>query len=223
MEDTSIKIAMKPKKDLSFNTRCIKIFLEDIEDIIKIMSNGERIGEISNDNIEYDSLDELKQKNKLKLKELNLINNNPYISIRIKHGVMGGVSLFAGDDAEFQFLKLKELLLKRNRWFSFMSYYAIFLLGCIALGLLSGHISNIGKSNPHFYQFLLLFIVISILTIISLACYTGYFTSIELNYSYEKQSFWARNSDQIITASIGTVIGGIAMWVILKLLENPPA
>jgi hypothetical protein len=52
----------------------------------------------------------------------------------------------------------------------------------------------------------------------------GPFISINLVNSYEKQSFLARNKDQLIVGIIGaiigtifgTIIGGIAVWYILR-------
>jgi hypothetical protein len=43
---------MKPIKNLSFHIRCIKIYLEDIEEIIKIMGDGDNSVKISTDSSE---------------------------------------------------------------------------------------------------------------------------------------------------------------------------
>jgi hypothetical protein len=213
---------MNPKKgNLYFRAPGIKIFLDDIEKIIEIMGDGV---EISDDSSEYESPKELKQK--IKLTELNLQKYSPHISLYFKKGSFGGGSLFADAEAKLQFLELKELLLQKRRWFSFLSSDAVFYAGAIAFVLSFVLIFTIGKLSPHSYFSILLGILPIISISLIFACYlfqTGYFTSIDLNYSYKKQSLWVRYGDQILIASIGavigTVIGGVMMWAILKFLD----
>ena len=159
---------------------------------------GEGDIKISTDSAEYDSLEELIQKNKLKLKELNLIRYSPHISLYIRRGSVGGGRLSADEDAEKQFHILKELLLRKRQWFSFLSSIVVILVGIIASELSFFYILSIGKSNPYFYRFILLPIILFILSIASFASSTGRFASIDLSYSYKQQSLYERYKDLVV-------------------------
>jgi hypothetical protein len=207
---------MIPKKgdDHAFMIQSIEIFLEDIENIIKIMSHDGKEGlEISDEKYEYDSLDELKQRNTKILKRLKLIKYFPTISLEF--GVLGGVRLFADSKEEIPFLMLKSLLLKRKRWLSFLSSTNLIISTITIFIILTLTPLEILKSNRFFSFFGYIYITIFILFIIEMVCLFGNFASINLIYSHERQSFWARNRDQIIiaisSAIIGAVFGGIAV------------
>jgi hypothetical protein len=202
------------EKNLSFRVPCIKIFLDDIENIIKIMSEGGNIVKISDDRVEYDSLDELIQKNKAKLAVLYLKNNSPYISLDLKRGGMGGGRIYSsGVDGEPLFFSLKEFLLQKRRWFSFLTSRAAGMIVWITFYLSFFCALYLGKSNPYFYNFGLLFIISIILILANYFSGNGYFTLIDLSYSYKKQSLYERYRD-LINGIICIILGAIITWLL---------
>jgi hypothetical protein len=207
---------MKPKKgdDHLFIIQSIEIFLEDIENIIKIMSHdGKEKLEISDESFEYDSLDNLKQRNNKILKKLKIRTDFSTISLEI--GVLGGVRLFADSKEEISFLMLKSILLKRKRWLSLLSSTNLILSTIIIFIILTKIPQEIFKLSPFLSMFGHIYIAIFILFIVEMVCLFGNLASIDLFYSHERQSFWSRNKDQIIiaigSAIIGAVIGAIAV------------
>jgi len=102
---------------LYYKSLCIKIFLEDIEEIIDIMRGDSNAVEISDESFNYGSITDLIQDPK-PLKEFRLRTSSPYISLDLKG--LGGTTLCASNDSEAKFLKIKDILQKRERWFSFL-------------------------------------------------------------------------------------------------------
>jgi hypothetical protein len=226
---------MKSKKEEYHNLTVswVKIYLEDIEDIINIMKDKGGTVEISDQNFKYESLDDLKHETKTNLKTLQLQSHSPYISLDLGVGQPSGGRLFAETSAEVPFLRIKERLLKRRRWFSFLSspkmllsipigFLILFILYLIPVGILR---------STQYYNYTILFIIISVTLIVFFpliliqinTTFVGHFASINLEYSDQRQSFWARNKDPIITASIGGIIGaligGLAIWELSRFFK----
>lgn len=190
---------MKPLKNesLRYNEPCIKIFLENIKSIVEIMGSGDNVVQISDEEFEYDSIDELTQKQK-RVKMLSLSARSPYISLDFKK--LGGASLYASHDAEAQFLKTKEILLKKKRWFSFLISWKLYYISlglAIAFFLILTQLKNIIPEDS-FRLYFISFSVLPLLLVLQLIGDSGYFTSIHLEYSSNKQSFWVRNKDEIL-------------------------
>ena len=220
-----------PKKNngsLYYTFPCIKIFLEDIEKIVDIMRGDSNVVEISDERFNYSSLNDLIQDPK-PLKAFYLSASSPYISLNLK--ALGGATLSASNDGEAKFLKIKDILQKRERWFSFLFSGKLFTISCLFFAV-SYFLTYLPKIYNISRPFLLLigslyifafslFISLSILYIVSM---TNCFISINLKYSYKRESFWAKNRDQILIALFGAiagVLGTIAFSALANIISSP--
>jgi hypothetical protein len=217
---------MKPKDkgNFSFNIPGVKLYLEDLENIIKFISN-EKI-EISDENFKYDSLKELKQNGPKNLKELNINSNSPYISLQIKRkGFLSGANLYASSEGEFQLLKIKDLLLQKKQWHSFLSSSKLYFVGLAILAISIISASFLNKSSEYFSFISIIIITLFLFSLILISMHLAYGpiispASINIFYSNEKQSFWDRNKDSIIVATFsalaGAVFGGIIVGLVMR-------
>ena len=198
---------MKSKKEGAYAlyVSWVKIYLDDIEEIIKIMNREGKGVEISDKTFKYESFDDLKHETQKRLKSLHLESHSPYITLDLGVGTTGGGCLAAESAAKGQFLEIKERLLQRKRWFSFLSSSKMLL--CIpAAFLIPIIILQIPREilqSARYYNFTILSLIIEgILVVLAFLvpfiAGSGHFASINLVASDQRETFWTKNKDPII-------------------------
>lgn len=215
---------MKSLKRKEFKISGVKLFLEDLEKIVEIMSSNSKVVEIFDRDFKYDSIADL-TKNRKKVRHLNLMVSSPYISFEYNSfrrdakddNFAGEFKLSASYDADVSFLKIREILEQKKGWFSFLASHLFFSI------ILTNLLILISASILDYFVADNIMIIIIILTVIYLPFLgaIGYLTSIDLEYSHRRQSFWAKNRDQILIAIIGAVIGVLAT-IAYGILTTPP-
>jgi hypothetical protein len=210
----------KGEESFQFEIRAVKLYLEDIENIIKFINNKNI--EISDENCIYDSLADLKKNGPRNLNALSIASvpsyERPSISIEIKRAARwrGGVNLRASPDAEYQFLKIKELLRQKKQWHSFLSSAKPMFVGMV-ICFISFLIYFVLKNTIMVNIAITLFIFVIIYFFINM-----YYdlimplTSINIFYRNETPSFWIRNKDSLIVATLSAIIGGIIVGLLMQ-------
>jgi hypothetical protein len=186
------------------------------------MRDGGSVVEISGDKFNYDNIAELTQ-NQKDGRKLSLIANSPYISL----GFDAGASLSASHEAEAKFLKIKEILQERERWFS--SLLSNNFLKCSMWLMIAFGIFNLLAKMFHIlpslsdtinYLYIVVFTFSFLLFIVNLFFTTnGYFVSINLEYSSKRQSFWVKNKDQILVELVKAILI-VALTIVVGVLTN---
>ncbi len=212
----------KEEESFQFKIRAIKLYLDDIENIIKFIDNKNI--EISDENCIYDSLDDLKQNGPRNLSALSIASvpsyERPSVSIKIKRaaGWRGGADLRASHDAEYQFLKIKELLRQKKQWHSFLSSAkpmgVSYVIGIISL------LIYVVLKNTILMDIAIASSIFSIIYFFINMCYDIKMplTSINIFYRNETPSFWIRNKDSLIVATLSAIIGGIIVGLLMQYL-----
>ena len=185
----------------------VKLYLDDVNEIVsRLQSLCSKI-EYSTKNYEFESLDELKQNCGSNLKELAIQGRSPYISVDIrKHDV----HLYTSGESETTiglYYSLKEFLQQKSGWYSkFLNIWLWGTLLWIFLIVFSNVIKEL-KDLPdilkYFYIFLSFIFFFFLLSLLNR--WKG--STIYLENRYKVSNFWERNKDKIITTIIGALIG----------------
>ncbi len=198
----------------------VRLFYEDINSIIKIITDScERI-EISDGEYEFESIEELMRERGNNLKQLYISGHNPYISISFERGC-SRTRLFASSEnivAEANFFKIRELLLQRKMWLNHVFNPVTGFVAFLSLIILSTElVISMFPSLLLWVSFYLLAILIPVFSFL-FSC--NFFNSISLNKAHESRPFWIRNKDAIILLIISVIIGGIVTWIVTNLFAK---
>jgi hypothetical protein len=206
--------------------RPLKLFKEDIEEIVKIITVDPAEADI------HIEIDEFRLDNPKELNEIKKdIINELYIGVEVStlQLILGRKSahLWVGDKDNTGLMgiaiRIDEILRKRQRFLGYLavgirSYLVSFFLGCTT-GVFFAF-----TQRSHTPLFVLLPITFLITWVASTA-YIGYiryhFSTIHTSYSYGKSNFFKRNKDAIflmILSSVATlVVTLLVQWIIKKL------
>lgn len=192
------------------------IFIDDIEDIYKIISSVSEEVEISSDKYSFESLDELKDF-KGKITQLKISGSRPSISVNIDKWVR----IYASEDTVITrglAEKVKFIIEPRIKKFNTKNKNSK-LLWVIFTGswILSFTITDFA---PKQYK------TVSILSLFSLGAislfwdyYTSFIRHSTIKFSFAKNSpsFWVENKDKIIVGTITGIIGSMITLVFKKM------
>lgn len=184
----------------------VTLYLEDIQEILDKLDICEEI-ELSDDDYEYDSLDELKERKGKKLKTLNINGHRPYIHVDIrKHDVRLYLDS-SSTNAIARFFYLKDFLSHKSSWYTkIFNYFVWYIITLVYLFTAMSVLAyfKIPFTNPFFL------IITGIIILSDILSAYLYFqgSSIHLESKNLVESFFSRNSDAIILVIIGAILGG---------------
>jgi NADH:ubiquinone oxidoreductase subunit 5 (subunit L)/multisubunit Na+/H+ antiporter MnhA subunit len=201
----------KKTEKLSSLGPCVKLFLDDIEEVLQILATSCQTVSIQDKDFEYQSLDEVIQKRGKHPKTLHLIGYNPYVVLSIS-GFIRSVHLFANGEepSMIPFAKIKSILERNKRgWVhgilgpAMITAYSITLIGWflrlpISLAL----------------RITLVAILLILISVLGVSIEHGMLSILSLGNKSEKGSFWSRNRDSIWLALITAIVTALLTWFI---------
>ncbi len=211
-----------PKKSSqSFKISPINLYLEDLEHLTeKALSNNFKIS-YSDDEFEFESIDEIKKYRGSKVRLLKiLIGNEKYnksIQIVYKKGVFDISSWMPTDELKLLFIEIVDYIKSKhsvyinimNPSYTFFPWWFVLCSTPILL-LFKQNILNV-----IYLSFLSILTIIILISISKKYCFSHVY--FERRHSIE--NFWSRNIDKIILLIIGAFFGALAKWLLDKLFN----
>jgi hypothetical protein len=223
---------MEPiRHTLTARLKYLKMYREDLDQLVAIFVRDCKTVTISDSKYRYDSLDEMKQKVGPKVKDIDIRGENPGVRFLFNQTEItriGNPPLQAvynelrteeiSDTADGVFYKIKDLVTKYERPTFVKGWVLPLVIGSVGMFWFIIHNSYKNASGqfvlgswPGFVVFLLLFAT-SLVYGISPSNY------LSLESRRNSASFFIRNREEFakhaVTATISTVIGGLAGYII---------
>lgn len=196
----------KKSKFISKYLNPVKLYMDDIDEIVSKIQHICSELEFSDKDYEYDSLEELIKHSGDKLRELSIIGREPYISLDITKYNIGLYTAGESDEAVCLFYFFKDFLRNKSKWYwKFLKPFVwgnmlipatfIFLAAWFANGISSG-VARVA------------FVVLSIIFLLFILSILKYLegSTIYLKKRYKVISFLERNRDNIVMAIITGII-----------------
>jgi hypothetical protein len=196
----------------------LRLFIDDIEEIARVLSEASENIQIRSDNYELDNASDLFNLDVDTINNLELSSNNPYISAKF---LRGGARLYISTDDAYSrgiLEKIKQICLKRRRRFAsfvvkFWPSYVFVFIGITLMGM--------SKINRVYFPLgLLAFLFYVFLAIANYIVDLRRYSVIVISKSTERPNFLKRNSDEIIIGVGSAIIGGLIVLAI-TMLVNP--
>jgi len=198
----------------------VLLFLEDLEDIIAIMTKdlNQDVVKLSDNEYVYDSLEDLRKKRGNIIHELH-ITLEPSLDIQFRFSAYNS-SLFSVDAARF--LELQNVLKRRvpeRRWkhsnlvptrLQVLGYVVWAGLNVVAL-VLARRLGQLTSTGELEYILAILAPVVAYVSYIH-GRYGGPAYVAYLYYSHERETFWIRNKDKLIFEAVKILGAGIIGW-----------
>lgn len=199
----------------------VKLFYDDLQIIFDFLNNCCEQITISDNEHEFNSIDELKEKYQDKIDTLRIEGYNPSVSIEFKREFFLPSIYFTAQSNNEKpttaFYQISEFLSKKksaiNYIFSpFVSIMLILIFMSIALGAIK-------IPSLTFGTVVIFAILIFCHAMISLLSRYGFFYSISLAKSHEAKHFLARKKDDILLLIFGGIVGSAITWLISYLTK----
>ena len=194
------------------NTKPVKLYLDDLEEIIEILKGACDEIEIQCGDMMLDSLDELLILKKEVLHDLKICGRKPYISADMSPR---GIWLFISEDtAESRglFEKVKTILLRCRRPFTWFLHNS-FLTGIAwPLTLLGAVYGFKVQSKFMIALFGILFVLSIFWAIYGFQDWSRRYTVVIPKHRIESPGFAKRNRDKILLAVISALIGAMVTY-----------
>lgn len=202
---------------LGITTGSIRIYRDDLEEIITILKEVCKEVIIEDNEYRYDSLDEVLTKHGPNPKQLSINSRDPLVifNVRIKprHTTLGT----SGDgDNLAPYFRVKQIL--ETKMGGIKHYMLSLVPSFTGFGLIFLHVGlnkRFGSSGWTYWLRLSTFVIVGISILVLQTLYNqGAFTKISLKRKHEEATFWTRNKDTIWVAVIAALIGGLITWLI---------
>jgi len=200
----------------------VKLFLNDVEEIVSILREVSATVDIRTDEYSMESVEELKKLDVDCIHELTIQCREPYVSLELDRY---RIWLYIAEDTPVSrglFEKVKEVLVRRRRRLARILRNPSLIW--VPLGLLIYPIV-IGLRLSNWSLLALgLFLLISICIWGRWAWVARFerYSTIVLRRQSEHKSFWERNKDQLLLSVISAIIGGVITYVFTILLRKSP-
>lgn len=220
---TSVKLQLKvvpmKKMELSRNKQCmaVKLYRDDVEEIVRIISSHYESVVISDEEYKYDSIEEFIEKRGTTPRYLGIKSKSHDVTLSISHRWLPGTHLWSsGDDkANTCFFAINEVLEKRRRLMTRLLVPApLFVLSLVlfVISLTSNVAYRSALSNVA--------LVVSFAANAGVLVRCGAFSSINLSRRHETTTFWSRNSEQWISGLVGALLGAGGMKLVEWLIKE---
>ena len=213
----------KTQQHLFFHGRTVKLYRDDIEEILDILTTHCEKVIIASYDYEYESLDELKSKRGTDLKQIELKGRSPYVYFHASRGSMGRSWVSAdGEGAETPYFLISNLLTQHKRKLLrliFNPILCIFYAASVTTLMLV--FRQHFKATASFVVVMLFYSSFLItLLLLAMGTFLGELSIITLKRKHEQSSFWSNNKEKVWLMIIGAIIGGILTKAIGFLLSK---
>ena len=206
----------------------VVLYLDDVEEIIRIFLVSGGSVTIADDDYTYDSLDELIARRGKHPRTLQLRRAAFGVSVSIQRFDAVGVHITAwGDESdEIVYFKLKELLGRRRRFFARVMVPVVwFSITVLAMALAFAQ-QRRWIPGSHANPLAWIFVVGFILGCLSMFVRSGFGSTINLSRRHEATSFWSRNAEKLIIGLFGALLGAfgkaVSDWIVAHLRSGSP-
>jgi len=197
--------------------RPVKLYLDDLEQIVSILKVESNEVKIETDEYKYESLEELVGNRKETIYELKLGSGRSVWSPVKLSLDKYFVELFISEDEprlRGLFEKIKEILVKRERVYRRLVspiFSLIFSVFSLTIIIVNKFLYPLPLIILPFLYFIIIpsATTISLIIVVWLNMEKGKYSIIVLKHRSDQVSFWKRNKDQVLLLIIGTVIGAV--------------
>lgn len=213
-----------------------RLYLEDIEEILEILSGAETIT-ISDARHEYADLSDLLSHSEGRPRELQITTSAPLIDLHFKRGKSAITTPGESDEALHMYADVLSLLRARARRFAWLFQtpavliVALLFVGALLLLVpreswdhpvrLDSPLASDQPLGPRGILILIGFGAVMAYVAVASSWKDGGYSRIELNRRRESISFWRRNQDKILLGALfgigGWILGLLSAWVLKKL------
>ena len=197
----------------------VKLYLDDLEQIVSILKAESSEVKIETDEYKYESLEELVGSKKETIYKLKLICGKwPHVDLNLNSY---SVELFISEDEpklRGVFEKIKEILVKRERIYRRFVSFRWAMIFSLAPGIIFLGKVVFFPSAPTPFSFLWFFIILSLIINLWLRLERDKYSIIVLKHKIDQESFLKRNKDQVwllifgaVFGIVGTVLGAIVL------------
>jgi hypothetical protein len=199
----------------------LKLYLEDIEFLVKRLESISSRITIKTDTHEFENISEFSNTQKEALRKLQILSRDPYLIVELNQL---SASLYLSEDrpdARGVFEQIKSHLQKRRKFFTAIFFSPIFFIPSIAFCLLVAPL--ISRFVPSSFQ---LFALLAWLFLyVCAGCLFLFLHNRRYNIIIPKRrsdapSFWERNWEKIVIGVLTGLLGLLIGWLI-KFLPGP--
>ena len=196
----------------------VSLFRDDLEEIIKILTDKCERVTIEDNEYKYNSLDELFEKRGPTPRRLSITGFEPFVGLNIKiKRAQTTLESFGDGDHLAPFYFIHALLEKRRRFIHLIAITSPLFLLMFAHLLFS---IRYGQQLSKVLSFTIFMTLLASIYTLLFVHRTGAFSVISLKKQYEQDSFWTRNKDTIWVALIGALVGGLVTWLVTYLASK---
>ncbi|MGD9639581.1 MAG: hypothetical protein AB7U85_11110 [Alphaproteobacteria bacterium] len=192
----------------------VNLFKDDLVKIIELLSEVCEIVEISDDEYEYESLEELQQTKGLTPKKISISGRNPNVSIDLKQRGSWLYRISSDQQSIYAYKGIEDIFVKKRNIIGRLFNRTVGVIFFIFFAVTSKEI--IINWFPDLVQRIMFVVLLMGVPIISFCNEWGFFSYITLKKSHEEFNFFERNKDDIIKIIIGAVIGALITWALTK-------
>jgi hypothetical protein len=199
----------------------VKLFRDDIEDIIKILSDKCERLTIEDNEFVYDSLDEVLDKRGPYPRQPSITGFEPYVSLKIRIKRSRTTLDTSGDgDNLAPFFFIQDIFRRRRRVAHLVALTSPFLLLMLAAVVVTftheaelERLSGLAKGGYFMTPILILYVL-------TVSHGLGAFSVISLKKKHEEESFWSRNKDTVWVGVIVAVFTALITYFITYLTSR---
>jgi len=199
----------------------VNLYRDDFEQIINILSEISDQVEISDDDYEYESLDELINQKGLKPKKVFISSYSPHVVIDLEPHSIFLYRSNSDKGALYAYDRIKEVLRKRRSILSRVINPAvgIFFFSIFIFLIIFIPIDFVKSWFPNRWSRLSLIILLFGIPILSFFFKHGAFSSFFLIRFHERNNFFTRQKDDLIKIVIGAIIG-VLLTLLVSILKG---
>lgn len=196
-----------------------KLYRDDIEQIAEIMKEESLDVSFTKGNYEYDSLNELVEKNGTSISQMNIIGKkvNDHLPWRKIVFNVDGREFWLRADDEFELIwhRIKNFVASKTPWYSrytnpWIWSWIFFFVAEVDTSLIDHKVNNLAWFHSLIFLVFLIFMFSLLRTI---TC-----RGVVLVSKHADKNFWSRNQDRIVSGVIGAIIIMLIQYLAKTLL-----
>ncbi len=195
----------------------LKLYKEDLDEILEIMRAADNKVTIGDDEFIYDSIEELQKRKGRVIKRLDLSNSASSLTFTMGNREVKNANSGAGDiETISPYTQIKEILNKcrRKPWDTILHPYLIIpIIVSIFVAAFFSYCYLSEKATVAILTPTILMLVLSLVL-----HHEGIFSRIVLINKHEEQSFWIRNKDAVIVAVISAIVASALTFLVTYIL-----
>jgi len=214
------RLMRKLRKPIIKELPPVKLYLDDLKSIHDLLQEKVKSIDITTEAYEVEDIKQLKD---LEVKEIHYLSikcSNPYMSIEFRPS---SASVYFAEDSTYNrgiLSEIEDILNKRKsflRSFLTSSWAELVLGGFVGFSFVAMLVMLKNESLAYFWLFLGLVLLSIFFSVHSFRLGLWNYCTIALSKRKEENSFWKRNRDQILVATIAAIAGSLvtifALWM----------